>query len=134
MNLKISSVVLAFILATQTGALAQEVGVYTTGAEITKSCRAYLQLVKANRSTISPQLAYDAGFCLGAVYLALDIDAFHHNQLSFNDNFPEFCLPNSTNSNDVAEVVANFVDTHPELRALTGYVLVRRAIASAWPC
>jgi hypothetical protein len=118
----------------QAAAARDTIGVYMNSDQITKSCRAFLQLRRARNQTSDSQLAYDAGFCLGAVYSVMDMNAFHSEQLLHSVHFPKFCMPDSVNGNDAAEAVGLFIDMHPELRTLGGYALIRRALAATWSC
>ncbi|UXI70318.1 Rap1a/Tai family immunity protein [Tahibacter amnicola] len=45
-----------------------------------------------------------------------------------------FCIPNDVSIQQVATVVARFVDAHPETWHFRGYYFVEGALAAAFPC
>ncbi|MBX4919991.1 hypothetical protein HJA76_09750 [Rhizobium bangladeshense] len=117
-----------------TAALSEDVSLFATGENITTACRAFRQLAQGGNQTNDAQVAYNAGRCLGQVEMVADFDAIHRSSIAYSVHFPKFCLPNGTNNGAIAEVVANYADSHPEQRSLAGYALIRRAMAVAWPC
>ncbi len=113
------------------GAQAQTYSYFIDGTGLTKYCRSYLAQKANGDRQGSVQSAYDAGFCQGVVYSALDARAFLPEGQAPVMNF---CLPDQINANDAVEVVARFLDTNPALRSQPAYILVRRALAEAYPC
>jgi imidazoleglycerol phosphate synthase glutamine amidotransferase subunit HisH len=112
------------------------IGFYMTGQGLTIDCRAYLTLARANMKTSDAQLSYQAGICLGAVMLFYDAAAMERSKdiLAKTDYHRSFCVPNDTNTNDLTEVVANYVDQHPEKRGNLGWNLIEAALADKCPC
>lgn len=134
-TMRSNSILIGSLLALLCGqASGQTVALYTSSENLTKSCRAYLQLARLGKQTNSPQMAFDAGFCQGIVYSAMDVNSMHSEEIRTSEALPAFCVPDTVNGNDAVEVVANFIDNRPDLRTLAGYTIVRRALAATWPC
>lgn len=127
------SVAFALLITNPNLGQAQSLGLYARGDSLTTSCRAYLQM-KRNGNTAASQEAFDAGFCQGMVYAALDANAVHFYEITATEVLPRVCIPDSVNANDATEVVAQYLDTHPEKRSTAAYFLIRQALAGAWPC
>lgn len=135
----VGALAVAWILATGL-ARAEDVnttiGFYMTGDELTTNCRAWLTLAKANGVSGDPQVTYRAGLCLGAVMLFYDgismrkVDAANA-KLEYHG---QFCEPSNANAKDLAEIVGNYVDQHPERRQNMGYVLIDLALRDKFPC
>jgi hypothetical protein len=123
----------AALLSIAINAHAESIGVYTSGSSLTDSCRTYMKM-KRNGGVANAQDAYDSGFCKGMVYAVLDANAVHFDDIKTTDLFPRICITAGVNANDATEVVANYLDAHPEKRSLAAYYLVRQALATAWPC
>lgn len=111
-----------------------QIGIYMSGTDLTDSCRAFLQLRREGSS--SGRAAFDAAKCYGFVVGIMDktiIDA--GTSFATPAGIPAtFCTAPSVNANDATEVVARFLDEHPQDRQLGGYFLVVRALGKAYPC
>ncbi|WP_147377680.1 Rap1a/Tai family immunity protein [Mesorhizobium waimense] len=84
---------------------------------------------------MSTRQAWDAAECYGFVVGVLDhFGIMNSIGVSEVENIGPFCLTDSVNANDVTEVVARFLDQHPEKRHLAGYLLTRQALTDGYPC
>lgn len=128
----IASVALALLMVGGK-AEAQAVSVYMSGEALTSACRGYLNTTR-NSNQGSLQDVHDSGLCYGYVVGIYDTVQFENSQVSRAKAVPEICIPGGVNAKSITEVVANYLNAHPESRHKTGYFLVRTAIAAAWPC
>lgn len=112
------------------------IGFYMAGQELTIDCRAYMTLARANMKTSDPQLSYQAGICLGAMMLFYDAGAIERSKaiIAKTDYQKSFCAPEDSNVKDLTEVVANYVDQHPEKRSNLGWNPIEAALAEKFPC
>lgn len=113
------------------------IAVYLTGESLTTYCRSYLSLAKTNFRTSTVQEAYEAGYCQAYVTGVLDTFSFRgDDDPSENERLlPPFCIRSQdATARSLTEVVARYVDSHPEQRTQTAYSLVRRALAQSYPC
>ena len=126
-------VVIALAPAFLTGtAKSQNLEIYMSGDVLASICHSYM-LVRGNEERGTTQEQGERFECYGFVVGSLDAITHEEAQTSRSAT-PRICLPPGTNAKTVTEVVANYTDTHPEKRQTSGYVLLRMAIAEAWPC
>ena len=71
--------------------------------------------------------------CYGFVVGRLD-DIIHEDAQTSRSTAPRICLPPDTTAKIVTKAVANYAIAHPEKQEISGYFLVRMAIAETWPC
>lgn len=116
-------------------ASSDQVGIYMSGTHLTDNCREFLKFRRLG-SIQSAHAAFDAALCYGFVVGILDktsVDA--GTSIVTATGIPRvFCTGESVNANDATEVVARFLDEHPQDRRLGGYFLVIRALSEAYPC
>jgi Rap1a immunity proteins len=98
---------------------------YVTGEMLTGWCRSFL--VSRRQGTATTSQNYEGNRCYG--YVLGVIDAF-----SPTEGTDALCLPGGLNSLSVTEIVANYLDHHPEMRIEPGYALTWGALAEAYPC
>ena len=111
---------------------AQDAQIYMSGDVLRSICQSYMQVQKNdNKGTTQEQ--GERFECYGFVVGSLDAITHEEAQTSRSAT-PRICLPPGTNAKTVTEVVATYTDTHPEKRQTSGYLLLRMAIAEAWPC
>ncbi|WP_366932471.1 Rap1a/Tai family immunity protein [Mesorhizobium sp.] len=124
------------IVVSATGVRASEtVGVYMPGNVLNAQCRAFLEVRRSGNKVETAQVAWNASQCYGYVMGILD----HFNVANATaghqqDQLGSFCIPEGADSKDVTEVVARFLDEHPEKRSIAGYYLVRQALTEKYPC
>jgi len=106
--------------------------VFESGDALNRLCQSFLAVARNDRRG-SIQQTYEAGICQGYVGGALDAVSVEKLQKS-NLDLPRVCVPNGVDQHTAAEIFAKFLDAHPEQRHVTGYTLVRRALAEAYPC
>lgn len=115
----------------QLGPQPRMVDIYMTGETLTSECRSFLSIMKqGGMGTV--QQTFESGYCRGYVYGILDV--INYENLSVSPVLGRLCLPPGLNANTATEIVAQYVDTHPEQRTNAGYWLVRVALANAFPC
>jgi hypothetical protein len=108
------------------------VAAYVSGEQLTSYCRAYLLKIRQDNRVTAPQ-AWEAALCDG--YVAGVLDAINAEDADVSPaDFARLCMPQDLNAMTAVEIVAKFLDGHPERRASLGYVLVREALAAAFPC
>jgi hypothetical protein len=102
--------------------------VYMTGEHLTQHCRTFRE-VRRRGGYATAQEYHDAALCYGFVVGMAD-------NAIINGLFKRtaICLPAKINANDLAEVVAIFLDEHPERRRFSGYAVVVEAFAHSFPC
>jgi Rap1a immunity proteins len=106
-------------------------GQFESGSCLNAACGSFLMTQRqGGRGT--PQQAYESGFCQGVVVGALD--AIGLEQVTDDTRFVRLCFPPHLDQKDATEIVATYLQTHPELRHLAAYALVRMAIAQSFPC
>lgn len=136
--LGILSSVFAFSVCHRACALPEDrIAVYLTGEDLAKTCRSFLLLTQSNFSTRSTQEAYDAAFCQAYIEGILDTFSFQGDDPpGANQNLlPPFCIPDQgISAATITEVVARYVEIHPEQRHKSAYSLTRRALAQNYPC
>jgi hypothetical protein len=134
-RLKVVAVALVMSAATAP-ARAEEGMVYIQmgGEGLTKVCRSYMEITRMNWKGVSGQTALEAGLCEGAVEMVYDSIVMTKHIMQPTEDFPASCVPGETTHNALAEVVANYLEAHPEQRSQVGYTLIRRAFAEGWPC
>jgi hypothetical protein len=104
---------------------------FETGTSLNAVCGIWLMTKRqGGRGTI--QQAYDTGHCQGFVVGA--IDAIGLEQLTDYTRFSRVCLPSRLDQKDATEIFAVYLERHPEQRYLSGYMLVRMALAESFPC
>lgn len=109
------------------------VTVYLTGEQLTSLCRAYLLKIRQN-DRVNAQEASDSGLCYGYVAGVLEATSMEGTDIS-PSGLPRLCMPQDhLYTGTVTEIVARYVDGHPERRGASGYTLVREALAAAYPC
>jgi Rap1a immunity proteins len=119
--------------AGQTSPKDDEIGIYTTGEMLTSHCRAFLQVVRPNRRTGSVKEGNEARLCyrfVTDVLYTISREGMSESRIAA----ARICLPNNLDANTAAEIVGRFADLHPEFRTESGYSLVRKALADAFPC
>lgn len=102
--------------------------------DLYKWCRAYVKAVRNNIQAADEELM-SVGMCLGYVFASLDIEAF----VGVSDKMPDphiyrACIPDGFTPAQRAEVVAVYLDNHPELQAKVPYLAVLEAMAKSFPC
>lgn len=122
------------VLGVASVANAASVLVYMSGEALTKNCRAFME-VRRTGAVQATQQSWDAGECYGFVVGVIDhfgvMASIGAPQI---ENIGRFCLAEDVNANDAVEVVARYVDDHPEKRSLGAYFLTRQALAEKFPC
>lgn len=108
---------------------AETVQTYVVGDTLTRVCRAFLNARRAGTG-----LPPDGALCYAYVVGIADTLSIEGDRVTVSQYLPQSCVPGGMNGNDLAEIVANFLDQKPELRTLGGYFLVRRAFAEKFPC
>jgi hypothetical protein len=104
---------------------------FESGATLNKTCGSFL-ITQRQGGRGTPQQAYDSGFCQGFVVGALD--AIGLEQLTDDTRFARLCFPPRLDQKDAAEIVAIYLERHPEQRHQAAYTLVRMALAQSFPC
>jgi hypothetical protein len=126
---------MALIANTGTATSSDGALVYMTGETLTQDCRAFLEFRRSGGNITTAQQAWNASQCYGFVVGILDhfgvMKALAAPPL---DNLGSFCIADSVNAHDVTEVVARYLDQHPEKRNVGGYFLTRQALAEKFPC
>jgi hypothetical protein len=118
--------------AAQTAASDDELIRSTSLEKLTTYCQAFLQMVRQNNRVVGAQQGYDAGLCYGFVTSMLDV--INIDELSLPSKIGvRLCVPFGIDSSTATEIVAKFLDEHPELRSQAGYPLVLRAFANTFP-
>lgn len=120
-------------LAIVSGVQSQGIGVYMSGELLTKHCRAYLSMRQSSNPDFATSggQAYSAGTCYAFVVGVQDALGFRGFE---GDYMPPFCIPEGANAHSMAEVVARYLNQHPEKRDKAGYFLTREALAEGFPC
>lgn len=112
----------------------QMIVMYMSGDQLTKTCREYLVLARNSYKGVG-QTLFDAGTCQGYVMAVLDTMWMYPEIVEQGEfGIPPSCVPRELKTGAATEIVAQYVDRRPEERDATGYVLVRRALAHAFPC
>jgi hypothetical protein len=127
-NCLVVSVLMVVLSSQAASAQSATVGSYVTGHSITESCRLFLKMRQDGR--ILAKDGFDAGECYG--YVVAILDRAHADAASGVQ--AAFCANDSVNANDAVEVVARYLDLHPERRIYGAYFLVRDALAAGYPC
>lgn len=129
------AVILTFKSPSTYAQLPEVIPIYVTGEQLTRYCRSFLSMVRQENRAAGPQQAHDAGICRGLVEGILDAITLESLQTSKAiDALARVCLPRQLGSGAASEIVANYLEQHPEQRTQAGYVLVRRALSGSFPC
>jgi hypothetical protein len=116
---------IALSLASSNAEAQGSVWLFITGNSLATYCRDFL-LVRRNAAASDDQQLQRYAACLGyvaGVSDALTVEGIRH-----------FCLPFRSDSGDITEVVAKYLDQHPEELHMSAYTLVVQSLASAYPC
>jgi hypothetical protein len=117
-----------------TSASAEMVSNYYTGDTLTRYCRSFILSARSGMKVLSGQQGYETGMCYAYVVGVLDTLSVEIIKTPVAAGLPTMCLPSGLNANNATEIVANYVDKHPERRQESAYWLVRRALGAAYPC
>lgn len=105
---------------------------YTNGEFLTSRCLAY-KLVRSNGGQGTADQLSDSEYCRAYVVGVVDAISVEAMRLPSASVVP-ICVPRQTVSTTLADVVANYLQAHPEKRYLNGPALVWMAVDEAWPC
>jgi hypothetical protein len=104
---------------------------FYSGEKLTKDCRSFMTVVR-NQMRGTSQAVIEATVC--RAYVSGVLDTLAYKGVKPSQFAPAFCLPRGLNNDTVTEVVANYADQNPQARLDAAYVMVRRALAAAYPC
>ena len=116
---------IALSLASSSAEAQGSVWLFITGNSLATYCRDFL-LVRRNAAASDDQQLQRYAACLGyvaGVSDALTVEGIRH-----------FCLPFRSDSGDITEVVAKYLEQHPDELHKSAYTLVVQSLASAYPC
>ncbi|MGO4440739.1 Rap1a/Tai family immunity protein [Rhizobium sp. RAF56] len=117
----------------QTQGGTETVTVYTTGELLTKFCRAFLAARRADWH-VDGNTSLNAGECYAYVTSVADVLQIESDRITVSQHLPKSCVPKGIAGDDLAVMVANYLDRKPELRSLGAYFLIRQAFAEKFPC
>jgi hypothetical protein len=101
------------------------VWLFITGNSLATYCRDFL-VVRRNAAASDDQQLQRYAACLGYVAGASDaltVEGIRH-----------YCLPFRSDAGEITEVVAKYLDQHPEELHMPAYTLVVQSLARAYPC
>lgn len=103
-------------------------------ADLYSYCRTFVKAVRNNMQAPDSE-SLNIGMCLGYVFAALDIEEFEDIS-GRKPNVGQYraCIPEGFTPTQRAEVVAVYLDNHPELQAKIPYMAVLEAMAKSFPC
>ena len=116
---------IALSLASSSAEAQGSVWLFITGNSLATYCRDFL-LVRRNAAASDDQQLQRYAACLSyvaGVSDALTVEGIRH-----------FCLPFRSDSGDITEVVAKYLEQHPDELHMSAYTLVVQSLASAYPC
>jgi hypothetical protein len=116
---------IALSLASSRAEAQGSVWLFITGDSLATYCRDFL-LVRRNAAASNDQQLQRYAACLGyvaGVSDALTVEGIRH-----------YCLPFRSDAGDITEVVAKYLDEHPDDLHMSAYTLVVQSLASAYPC
>jgi Rap1a immunity proteins len=107
----------------------QTVSIYVSGTKLTQWCRSFMITHPLGRGT--NEQVQEAAWCYGYVTGVFDLVA----ELTVQGRItPPFCIPKGTDSDDLTEIVATFLDKNPARRNHSGADLVGTAWSESFPC
>ena len=106
--------------------------VYFSGERLTSFCRAQLLRIRQDNRVTADE-ASNSSLCYGYVAGVLDVISADDAAVS-PAGAERVCTPRDIHLETAVEIVAKYVDGHPERRLASGYTLVREALAAAFPC
>lgn len=98
---------------------------YIDGDTLTNWCRNFL-LVRRQGDRGTPEQGATGNLCRGFVLGVVDALSIQR--------IVAYCVPGDPIDLSLVEIVANYVDRHPELRTESGFTLTWKALAEAYPC
>jgi hypothetical protein len=104
--------------------------IYLTGNDLTQYCRSFTALNRNGNKPTSVQQTYEAALCVGSVQ-AIN-DTITHSRP--DDAARGYCLVPGTTVGAITEVVARYLEDHPEARTDGTPAIVTVALGMRWPC
>jgi hypothetical protein len=124
---RLISVILSFYLLLGNVSFGQ----FDSGTRLNATCGSFLA-TKRQGYRGTTQQAYESGICQGFVVGVLDVTGIE--ELRGDERFTRLCLPSRLDQNAATEIVATYLEQHPEQRHLSGYEIVRMALAQSFRC
>jgi hypothetical protein len=127
--MKFAGLVFAAAIVAACGAQAENMrGVFVSGEDLNTSCQAFLWRLHNPNTNATSVVVSDAEDCLSFVRGVFDaatiIDAPKY----------QLCTPEHTTTRTITELVAKFLDEHPEARQYTAASVVITRLQTAYPC
>ena len=116
-------VIVGFVLVASMGAASAKT---VTGNDLLEACRRDAMGAYGHGESAS----FDEGECLG------NLEAIMHlsDIISVDNKGPDFCIPDGVTVRQMAKVVVNFLDRHPEQLHRPFSWSAHRALMDVWPC
>ncbi len=104
-----------------------------TGEEMLEHCKESLNT--------DPVKDFNRGICVGFIegftaghFVAETYHAFHHRDEKLEDIYGHLCVPETTSRGQMARVLVQFLQAHPDKLKLPAALLIEDAFRETYPC
>lgn len=128
------SIYLALVMAIGMIMANESRAVTRTGNDLLTDCR---NLVSMNRiDDVARDRVLGMGYCIGLIDGFVTFNYIYETVLVTEGDRSaiQMCLPERISTRQIAEIIVNYMETHPERMAESGQALAAQALISRYPC